>query len=99
MRIASRPGIEPADGMAAYAMSKAAVVHLTRILDLELRPLGIRVNTVAPQLIGTARNRAMSPKEMVAHAVPSKAIADVVAFLVSAAATPISGAVLPAYGV
>jgi NAD(P)-dependent dehydrogenase (short-subunit alcohol dehydrogenase family) len=30
--------------MAAYVVSKAALVHLTRVLDLELRPLGIRVN-------------------------------------------------------
>ncbi len=29
------------------AMSSA---YLTRVLDLELRPLGIRVNAVAPQL-------------------------------------------------
>jgi NAD(P)-dependent dehydrogenase (short-subunit alcohol dehydrogenase family) len=34
--------------MATYAISKAALVHLTRVLDLKLRPLGIRVNAVAP---------------------------------------------------
>jgi NAD(P)-dependent dehydrogenase (short-subunit alcohol dehydrogenase family) len=33
-------------------VSKAALVHLTRILDIELRPQGIRVNAVAPQLLG-----------------------------------------------
>ena len=54
VHIAARPGIEPSAGMAAYSASKAALVHLTRILDLELRPLGIRVNSVAPQLIDTA---------------------------------------------
>ena len=36
-----RRGLEPAAGMATYAVSKAALVHLTRVLDLELRPLGI----------------------------------------------------------
>jgi len=36
--VAARPGIEPASGMAAYSVSKAALVHLTRILDIELRP-------------------------------------------------------------
>ena len=30
--------------MAAYAVSKAALVYLTRVLDLELRPLGIRAS-------------------------------------------------------
>ena len=98
VHIAARPGIEPSAGMAAYAVSKAALVHLTRILDLELRPLGIRVNSVAPQLLDTARARAAFPKEVLAHAVAPEAIAEVVAFLVSDAAAPISGAILPAYG-
>ena len=49
VHVAARPGLEPIAGMAAYAVSKAALVHLVRVLDLELRPLGIRVNAVAPQ--------------------------------------------------
>ena len=53
VHVAARPGIEPSGGMAAYAVSKAALVHLTRILDIELRPHGIRVNAVAPQLLDT----------------------------------------------
>ena len=53
VHVAARPGIEPAGGMAAYGVSKAALVHLTRILDIELRPHGIRVNAVAPQLLDT----------------------------------------------
>ena len=40
VHVTARPGIEPAGGMAAYSASKAALVHLTRILDLELRPTG-----------------------------------------------------------
>jgi NAD(P)-dependent dehydrogenase (short-subunit alcohol dehydrogenase family) len=98
VHIAARPGIEPAAGMAAYSASKAALVHLTRILDVELRPLGIRVNSVAPQLLDTARARAAFPQEVMAHAVAPEAIGEVVAFLVSEAAAPISGAILPAYG-
>ncbi len=98
VHIAARPGIEPSPGMAAYSVSKAALVHLTRILDLELRPLGIRVNCIAPQLLDTASNRAAFPKGVLAHAVAPEAIAEVVAFLVSDAAAPISGAILPAYG-
>jgi NAD(P)-dependent dehydrogenase (short-subunit alcohol dehydrogenase family) len=98
VHIATRPGVEPAAGMAAYSVSKAALVHLTRVLDLELRPLGIRVNSVAPQLLDTAWARAALPNEALAHAVAPEAIAEVLAFLVSEAATPISGAILPAYG-
>jgi NAD(P)-dependent dehydrogenase (short-subunit alcohol dehydrogenase family) len=98
VHVTARPGIEPSGGMAAYGISKAALVHLTRILDVELRPHGIRVNAVAPQLLDTSANRATFPAEMIAHAVAPEAIADVIAFLVSDAAAPVSGAILPAYG-
>ena len=95
---AARPGLEPTAGMAAYAVSKAALVYLTRVLDLELRPLGIRVNAVAPQLLDTARNRPYLPPDLLAHATAPGAIADIIAYLVSDAAAPVSGAVVPAYG-
>jgi NAD(P)-dependent dehydrogenase (short-subunit alcohol dehydrogenase family) len=98
VHVTARPGIEPTYGMAAYAASKAALAHLIRLLDLELRPVGIRVNSVAPQLIDTEKNREALPQEMLARAVTPEAIADIIAFLVSDAAAPISGAVLPAYG-
>jgi len=98
VHVTARPGIEPADGMAAYSVSKAALVHLTRVLDIELRPHGIRVNAVAPQLLDTPANRAIFPPDALAHAVAPEAIASVIAFLVSDAAAPVSGAILPAYG-
>ena len=98
VHVAARPGIEPSGGMAAYSVSKAALVHLTRTLDIELRPHGIRVNAVAPQLIDTPANRGSLPDEVMAHAVAPEAIAGVIAFLVSYTAAPVSGAILPAYG-
>jgi NAD(P)-dependent dehydrogenase (short-subunit alcohol dehydrogenase family) len=98
VHVTARPGLEPAGGMAAYSVSKAALVHLTRILDVELRPRGIRVNAVAPQLLDTPTNRATFPAEGMTHAVAPEAIAGVIAFLVSDAAAPVSGAILPAYG-
>jgi NAD(P)-dependent dehydrogenase (short-subunit alcohol dehydrogenase family) len=98
VHVAARPGIEPTGGMAAYSVSKAALVHLTRILDAELRPHGIRVNAVAPQLLDTPTNQTIFPAEVLKHAVAPEAIARVIAFLVSDAAAPVSGAILPAYG-
>ena len=98
VHVSARPGIEPAAGMAAYSISKAALVHLTRVLDVELRPHGIRVNAVAPQLIDTPLNRTIFPADVLAHAVAPEAIAGIIAFLVSDAAAPVSGAILPAYG-
>ena len=98
VHVAARPGIEPAGGMAAYSAGKAALVQLTRVLDIELRPHGIRVNAVAPQLLDTPANRGIFPDEVMAQAVAPEAIAGVIAFLVSDAAAPVSGAILPAYG-
>jgi NAD(P)-dependent dehydrogenase (short-subunit alcohol dehydrogenase family) len=98
VHVAARPGLEPTAGMVTYGVSKAALVHLTRVLDLELRPLGIRVNAVAPQIIDTAKNRPYLPPEVLAHAVSPEAIAEVIVYLLSDAATSVSGAVVPAYG-
>jgi NAD(P)-dependent dehydrogenase (short-subunit alcohol dehydrogenase family) len=98
VHVTARPAIDPTAGMAAYSVSKAALVHLTRVLDVELRPHGIRVNAVAPQLMDTPANRASFPPEMMARAVAPEIIAGLIAFLVSDAAAPVSGAILPAYG-
>jgi NAD(P)-dependent dehydrogenase (short-subunit alcohol dehydrogenase family) len=98
VHMAARPGLEPTAGMATYSVSKAALVHLTRVLDLELRPLGIRVNAVAPQLIDTPKTRPYLPPDLLAHAVSPEAVADIIVYLVSDAATPVSGTVIPAYG-
>ena len=56
------------------------------------------MNAVAPQLLDTPANRASFPAEVMATAVAPEAIADVIAFLVSDRAAPVSRAVLPAYG-
>jgi NAD(P)-dependent dehydrogenase (short-subunit alcohol dehydrogenase family) len=98
VHVAARPGLEPTAGMATSAVSKAALVYLTRVLDLELRPLGIRVNAVAPTLIDNARNRPYLTPGLLAHAVAPGAIADIIVYLVSDAAAPVSGAIVPAYG-
>jgi 3-oxoacyl-[acyl-carrier protein] reductase len=98
VHVSARPGTDPTAGMAAYSLSKAALSHLVRILDLELRPHGIRVNAVAPQLLDTPANRAMFPAELLAHAVQPEAVANVIAFLAGDLAAPVSGAIVPAYG-
>jgi NAD(P)-dependent dehydrogenase (short-subunit alcohol dehydrogenase family) len=98
VHVAARPGLEPTAGMAAYAVSKAALVHLTRVLDLELRPLGIRVNAVAPQLLDTVKTRQYLTPDLLAHAVAPEAIADIIVCLAGDATAPVSGAIVPAYG-
>jgi 2,3-dihydro-2,3-dihydroxybenzoate dehydrogenase len=49
----------PRHGMAAYAASKAAATMFTRCLGLELAPLGIRCNIVAPGSTLTPMQTAM----------------------------------------
>jgi NAD(P)-dependent dehydrogenase (short-subunit alcohol dehydrogenase family) len=57
VNIASILGFGVSKGVAAYAVSKAAIVQLTRALGLELASHGIRVNAIAPGWIVTNINR------------------------------------------
>ncbi|HEV3211997.1 MAG TPA: SDR family oxidoreductase [Acidimicrobiales bacterium] len=95
---AARQGVDPVAGTAAYGVTKAALIHLVRTLDLELRPLGIRVNVVLPQLIATEKNKSLVPPDALAGAVEPEAIAEVIAFLAGDGSAPVSGAAIPAYG-
>jgi short-subunit dehydrogenase len=65
--VAARPELEPTTGMATYSIRKAALVHLIRVLDLELRPLGIWINAVAPQLLDTTNTRPYLPAYQLAR--------------------------------
>lgn len=51
--ITSQAGVVAVEERAAYASSKAAVIHLTKVLALEWAAAGIRVNSVAPTFVRT----------------------------------------------
>ncbi len=53
INISSGGGTSPVPGLSVYAMTKAAVSHLTRIAAHEFGSSGIRVNAIAPAWIET----------------------------------------------
>lgn len=92
-------------GQYNYSMSKGALVGLTRALALDLAP-DIRVNAVAPGLIGTEmvmtipediRNRMIAAIPAGRMGAPEE-IAEVVAWLTSRASSYVTGTVLIAGG-
>ena len=59
---ASIAGYEGQIGQAAYAASKGGIISLTLPMARDLSPLGIRVNTIAPGVMGTPLLLAMPDK-------------------------------------
>ena len=89
-----------------YASAKAGTVGLTVRLAVELGPVGIRVNAVAPGVIATPRtvHMATSAREALEEAVPlrrmgtAQDVAQVICFLASGAASYVTGCVIKVDG-
>ncbi|MBS1672512.1 MAG: SDR family oxidoreductase [Actinobacteria bacterium] len=58
INVASVTGYTPSEGIGMYGVTKAALIHLTRTLAVELGPR-IRVNAVAPAVVKTQFARAL----------------------------------------
>ena len=85
-------------GMAAYAAAKSAVLRLTESLADELKGDGVRANCVLPSIIDTPQNRADMPKADTSRWVTPAQLAEVIAFLLSDAASGITGTGVPVTG-
>jgi 3-oxoacyl-[acyl-carrier protein] reductase len=105
VNVASIAGLEPSSWLGAYNISKAALIHLTRQLALEMAP-GVRVNAVAPAIVRTrlASSVYESNEKEVAAAHPLQRIGEpediarAIVFLASDAASWITGVTLPVDG-
>jgi 3-oxoacyl-[acyl-carrier protein] reductase len=84
-------------GMGAYAASKAGVHRLTEALAAEWKGR-ITVNAVLPSTIDTPANRASMPTADFGKWVTPLELAEVILFLVSDAASAVTGALLPVSG-
>jgi NAD(P)-dependent dehydrogenase (short-subunit alcohol dehydrogenase family) len=97
-------GINAGAGVMAYRATKAAVIHFTRSIAVELARHSIRVNCVAPAHIPTAINAAMDQSLIVRAMQPlqrvgsPRDVAEAFLYLASDRAAQVTGVVLPVDG-
>ncbi len=80
INLASIAGRIPLPGMGIYSVSKAAVLMLTEALAVELAPLNIQVNAIAPGLVKTKFSAALwqNPQmyEAITKTIPQRRMAE-----------------------
>jgi NAD(P)-dependent dehydrogenase (short-subunit alcohol dehydrogenase family) len=97
-------GINAGAGVMAYRASKAAVIHLTRSLAVELAEVSIRVNCIAPAHIPTAINATFDQSAIIRAMQPLQRqgspedVAQAALYLASDRAAQVTGIVLPVDG-
>ncbi len=97
VNIGAAAAIKSGAGMAPYAASKAAVARMTESLAEEWKGK-VRINALLPTTIDTPANRRDMPKaDFTAWVAPAE-VAAAIEFLLSPAASGITGALIPIAG-
>jgi len=97
-------GINAGSGVTVYRATKAAVIHFTRCIAVDLAQHSIRVNCIAPAHIPTAINTQYDQSEIIQRMQPLQRVgsphdvANAVLYLASDRAAQITGIVLPIDG-
>jgi NAD(P)-dependent dehydrogenase (short-subunit alcohol dehydrogenase family) len=105
LNVSSVGGLQPEPGIGWYNVTKAAIIHVTRQLAYELGPK-VRVNALAPGVVRTELARALweTGEDWLSSHLPlgrigePSDIADAALFLVSDAASWITGQILAVDG-
>jgi NAD(P)-dependent dehydrogenase (short-subunit alcohol dehydrogenase family) len=100
---ASIAGMSGGSGLVPYRASKAAVIHLSRSIAVDLAPYGIRVNCIAPGNIQTQMTSYdMDAVTRFTQPLPrrgtSRDVADAVVYLASDRSAQVTGVLLPIDG-
>lgn len=97
VNVGAMAALQAGSGMGPYAASKAGVHRLTEALAAEWKGK-ITVNAVLPSIIDTPANRASMPQADFGKWVTPRELAEVILFLVSDAASAVTGALIPVSG-
>jgi NAD(P)-dependent dehydrogenase (short-subunit alcohol dehydrogenase family) len=100
---ASTAGLDAGAGLITYRATKAAVIHATRSIALDVAQYGIRVNCLVPGQIRTAMttydmDRVRSLTQPLPREGRAEDVAEAAVFLASDRAAQITGIVLPVDG-
>ncbi|MFI2778826.1 SDR family NAD(P)-dependent oxidoreductase [Streptomyces sp. ALB3] len=106
--LSSALGSRPTRGAASYCSTKAAVEMFTRVVALELAPLGITVNCLSPGFIDEGMGKLLkaneavwgtyAPKVSLGRMGQGEEVADAAVYLASAAGSYVNGHVLEVNG-